>query len=619
MPETATRDERPRIWGRVVVGTLVGVALSAFGLVAGGSPVSAHTAFVGSTPSNGSVVSGDVSEILIEFTAASTEAGEGFVVLDQAGQVREPSVTTDDGKVFRLAFDPALTTGQVGVKWSVRAGDAHPIAGSFAFAVGDEAAAAAAPVVTTGPGADDMSSMSPEEMAAMGDMTPQQQAEMGSSDMSSMTPEEMAAMDNFLQVDEARSGESLARFGRLVNIASIVLAIGALVFAATTLRGPLAEIRSLITGIRILGLAIVVGAAAEYVGVTRFAGDSLTSAWSSSTGAAAALRAVSGLAVASGVVVSTTVVRAPRRARTLSSAVNSPLQSEVDSDFWGVVKDADVASPEPALRNTPDSIVSAGDGGIIDPGLALARRLSHNDVSSRRGAVTRQPAESLQRRVTNRTSGTSDIARHNVRTSAPLRSRTGPTADVEDGMSLHWRPDKTSWLAFVGIGLAIASFWLDGHTVTKGFRPLHALANGVHVVAGSVWVGGVVTMAAVLWWRHRNQRWSDALGLVVRFSAVASVALGAVVVAGLVMAVSILDSFGELTSTQWGQTFLLKSTAAGVAVIAGAYNHFRLMPALERNPDDQALHESVRSTVTAEAIVLAFVVVVTAWLVAAAS
>lgn len=126
-------------------------------------------------------------------------------------------------------------------------------------------------------------------------------------------------------------------------------------------------------------------------------------------------------------------------------------------------------------------------------------------------------------------------------------------------------------------------------------------------------------MVTVLWLRHRRGQPSDALGLVVRFSAVASVALGAVVVAGLVMAVSILDSFGELTSTQWGQTLLLKSAAAGVAIAAGAYNHFRLMPALERNPNDESLHQSVRSTVTAEAIMLAFVVVVTAWLVAAAS
>jgi copper transport protein len=199
---------------------------------------------------------------------------------------------------------------------------------------------------------------------------------------------------------------------------------------------------------------------------------------------------------------------------------------------------------------------------------------------------------------------------------AVLDERTGR---VEDAPAVRrWTPDRSSVVAFVGVGLAVVSFWFDGHTVTMGFRVLHAFANSVHVIAGSVWAGGVVTMAILLWSRHRAGRPGDALGLVVRFSAGASVALGAVVAAGLVMAIAILDSFGELTSTQWGQTFLLKTAAASIAMAAGAYNHFVLLPALERDPDDEVLHRSVRSAVTAEAIMLGFVVVVTAWLVAAA-
>ncbi len=336
-------------------------------------------------------------------------------------------------------------------------------------------------------------------------------------------------MDEFLAVDRSTPGESLARLGRLVSIAAIVLGIGALAFAATTLRGSLEEIGSLIAAVRILGGVLVVGALVEYVGVARIGNESLGAAWTSSAGVATALRVVAGVAIAVGLVATTVPIR--RRARSLSAAATSST-AELDVE----------------TRN-------------------------------RRSAAS----------VTDR----------------PVVRR--------------WVPDRSSRLAFVGIGLAIISFWFDGHTVTKGFRVLHALANSVHVVAGSVWVGGVVTMAVVMWTRHRRSLPTDSLGLVVRFSAVASVALGAVVAAGLVMAVAILDSFGELTSTQWGQTFLLKSATAGLAMLAGAYNHFRLMPALERDPDDEVLHRSVRSTVTAEAILLAFVVVVTAWLVAAAS
>jgi copper transport protein len=477
---------------RPALAAVVGMVVALIGIAIGSGTVSAHTDFVSSTPANGAVLAEPVDEILIAFTNPAVEAGDGFVVLDPSGQVRTPSsVTTDDGTVFRLAFDPPLDGGQVGVRWSVRAGDSHPIEGSFSFTVGEGAAGAAS--AATAPG-HDMSSMSAEEMA------------------------EMTSLDEFLAVDQSPPGESLARIGRLVSFAAIVLGIGAIAFAATTLRGSRDEIDSLITAVRILGGVLVVGAIAEYAGVARMADDAITSAWSSSAGVATLLRAVAGAMIAFGLVATTT----PLRTRALSAAVRAAVLDEAT----GRVEAA------PAVR--------------------------------------------------------------------------------------RWTPDRSSAVAFVGVGLAVVSFWFDGHTVTMGFRVLHAFANSVHVIAGSVWVGGVVTMAILLWSRHRAGRPSDALGLVVRFSAGASVALGAVVAAGLVMAIAILDSFGELTSTQWGQTFLLKTAAASIAMAAGAYNHFVLLPALERDPDDEVLHRSVRSTVTAEAIMLGFVVVVTAWLVAAA-
>lgn len=94
--------------------------------------------------------------------------------------------------------------------------------------------------------AGDMSSMSADEMAAVWD-----------ADMSSMSAAEMAAMDDFFQVDQSRPGDSAATLGRLISIASIVLAIGALAFAATTLRGTISEIETLITAVRVLGFTLV--------------------------------------------------------------------------------------------------------------------------------------------------------------------------------------------------------------------------------------------------------------------------------------------------------------------------------------------------------------------------
>jgi copper transport protein len=469
----------------------VTLVLALLASVAWATTVSAHTEFVRSTPADGSTVDAPVSEIVIEFTGVSEPAGDGFVVLDPSGVVRSPTVTTTDDKVFRLAFDTPLTGGTVGVRWSVRAGDAHPIEGSFSFTVT----------------ADDAST--PSTLPA-GTAT-------SDSDTAGPTAQ---PLDDFLRVDATAPGEATARVGRLVSFAASILAIGGLAFAATTMRGSAREVVSYLTALRVVGVVLAVGAVVEYLAVARLLDETWTSAWSRSAGVATLLRAVAGIAIAVGLVVT---IAPRRRPRSLSAA-----------------------SPSATL---------------LDPARA---------------------------------------------------DDSAPTAR-------RWRPDHNSWVAFVGVGLAVISFWFDGHTVTKGFRPLHALANSVHVVAGSIWVAGVVSMAVLVWMRHRAGRPSDTAGLVVRFSSVATSSLGAVVIAGLVMAIAVLDSFDELTSTQWGQTLLLKTAAVAVALAIGTYNHFRLRPALEADPTDVDLLRTVRSALTSEAIILGFVVVVTVWLVAAAS
>ena len=190
---------------------------------------------------------------------------------------------------------------------------------------------------------------------------------------------------------------------------------------------------------------------------------------------------------------------------------------------------------------------------------------------------------------------------------------------ITRGAVQRWTSNARSWPALASVVLIIASFWFDGHTVSKGFRPLHALVNSVHVAAGAVWVGGVVAIAVVVWSRYQSHEPMRVVELVVRFSKIATIALASVVVAGGVMAFLVLDSFGELTGTPWGKILLLKTAAVGLAMTGGAYNHFRLLPSLEADPESPELLTDLRNTVTAEAIMLVFVVAVTAWLVAAAS
>lgn len=182
-----------------------------------------------------------------------------------------------------------------------------------------------------------------------------------------------------------------------------------------------------------------------------------------------------------------------------------------------------------------------------------------------------------------------------------------------------WAPRWSSAGAFGGSLLLVLSFAFDGHTASNGPWLVHAPVDAVHVAAVSVWVGGVAMLAAVAWHRHRAGLPVRATQLAVRFSVVVTVALVAVGLTGVAMAVIILDGPGELASTPWGRILLVKVLVVAAAGGAGAYNHMVLLPAMADRSHDEALMAHFRKVVTAEALVLVGVAVLTAWLVGAAS
>lgn len=113
-------------------------------LVGASGPADAHTGFDSSDPADGVVVTGEVDSVTIRFTNEAVESGEGFVVLDPVLGVRSPSsIDEPEVGVFVLRFDPSITAGDVGVRWTVQAPDAHPISGAFRFTI--EAPATASP------------------------------------------------------------------------------------------------------------------------------------------------------------------------------------------------------------------------------------------------------------------------------------------------------------------------------------------------------------------------------------------------------------------------------------------------------------------------------------------
>ncbi|WP_322936760.1 CopD family protein [Nocardioides bizhenqiangii] len=157
---------------------------------------------------------------------------------------------------------------------------------------------------------------------------------------------------------------------------------------------------------------------------------------------------------------------------------------------------------------------------------------------------------------------------------------------------------------------------LIGHTRAATPEALVVAADMLHLLAGSVWLGGLAALTLVL----SDLAGRGALGaeVLARFSAVAAGLLMALVATGTLMAWRIVGSWSALLDSAYGQLLLVKILVALVAVGFAAWNRFGLLPRFKeasRRRDRRAgAHVLVRA-VAAEAVALIAVLLVTGLLV----
>ncbi len=197
------------------------------------------------------------------------------------------------------------------------------------------------------------------------------------------------------------------------------------------------------------------------------------------------------------------------------------------------------------------------------------------------------------------------------------RSNVASSDDLD--VDVRWSPDATAAVGIAGLVLGLVSYWFDGHTVSRGPWLVHAVANLVHVASASVWVGGVFAMTTIAVLRRRREARTGLAAMVVRFSTIAAISLGALATAGLVMTWFVIEGPSDLWSTDWGQVLLAKVVVVAIAAGMGAYNHLSLRPALEERPTDPSLVRHLRTSLAIESAAFVVVIVLTAILVGSAT
>ena len=268
--------------------------LAVVALVLAARPASAHTGFESSEPSDGATVDAAVDRVTVVFTGAAEPAGPGFEIIDPTGEIRTPTeATTDDGSTWVLRFDPPLSGGVVGVRWMVKAPDAHPIDGSFSF---------------TTPAAPPAQPPEPDTPAAT------EAADGSASPAPDIRTDAVAAadLDEFLDTggDNSATARRIGAAARTGILIGTLVGVGALVFAAAVLRGDRDDVRHVLHWVRRAGIIVVLGACVELAAQTAQEGggdwsalwtpSTITDVVSSSFGIAVALRIVGGLALVSG-------------------------------------------------------------------------------------------------------------------------------------------------------------------------------------------------------------------------------------------------------------------------------------------------------------------------------
>lgn len=456
-------------------------------------------------------------------------------------------------KAWTLGFDPPLASGVVGVRWTVRAPDAHPINGSFSFTID-------APTPAEQEQADDVAVPPTTEQSSPSEAQP---AETGISErVATQQPaeDELAAQpapssqdlaDFLAQADVAvPNAEGVGAFGRLLGFVGTMLSIGGLAFAAVVVRDHRRDMRSVLKAVRYAAMLVVAGTAIDltaHLAVSNngwrnvLALDGLESVAVSAFGLAVGLRAAAGLLL-------------------FATARVAHRQASFADD---VFTERELVDASASMTST-----SAVGSVLDDP--------RPDEVGALYG-------------------------------SAPVDEPRPPT----------FMPVSSGIVASVMV--LLASFTFDGHTVTEGNRWITGAVDMVHVVAGSIWAGGVVAFSVVLWRRYRRKERLNGLEMALRFSVIAGVALAIAGLAGTILAAIILDAVSELWTTPWGRLLIAKTIAVAAAASLGTYNHFVVIPWMNAHPDDDGRSVKIRNTATGEALLLIAVITVTAFLVGASS
>ncbi len=174
----------------------------------------------------------------------------------------------------------------------------------------------------------------------------------------------------------------------------------------------------------------------------------------------------------------------------------------------------------------------------------------------------------------------------------------------------------------LGAGAVIAmSRSASGHAADGAYLSLPVLMDWLHLLSGSVWGGGLIALSIVV--LPKIIKLTEQQGLLMayiarRFSTLAGIALGTILITATYNAWIQVGSFHALWQTPYGRIIIVKILLLSVLMILGAANRYISIPLLHnpflrKSDKSQSIRRFVH-TIWGEAILIIFVIICTSFL-----
>ncbi len=191
-------------------------------------------------------------------------------------------------------------------------------------------------------------------------------------------------------------------------------------------------------------------------------------------------------------------------------------------------------------------------------------------------------------------------------------------------LALERLPTAMRVVVLLASSIAIATLVWTGHAgATEGVPgTIHRLSDIVHMLAASIWVGGIASFAWLLF-RPAGKTSPTELAITHRaleqFSRVGTFVVGLIVLTGLINSQILVGAanIGMIASTPYGQLLLAKLALFGLMLALAAANRWRLSPALKTSMasgDATAAVIALRKSLIADGAAVLFILALVAWL-----